>query len=111
MCCHSPQPHIYFGTAKVSDGIREGGGGTDELLSFREQGMIHGPGEEVEEESGEAGQVQRERYVGFFSLFLLHRGLGGHTGEIFPPVAEKLGESGMDQSVLRNGPDHSRRGC
>lgn len=51
------------------------GGGADELLSFREQGMIHGPGEEVEEESGEAGQVLRERYVLFF--FCAAQEIGG----------------------------------
>lgn len=55
---------------------RWGGGGADELLSFREQGMIHGPGEEVEEEeSGEAGQVLRERYVLFF--FCAAQEIGG----------------------------------
>lgn len=84
MCCHSPQPHIYFGTAKVSDGTREGGGGTDELLSFREQGMIHGPGEEVEEESGEAGQVQRERYVGVFLSFCCTGDWGDTRVKYFP---------------------------
>lgn len=46
---------------------RRGGGGADELLSFLERGMIRGPRQEEEEESGEAGQVLRERYVLFFS--------------------------------------------
>lgn len=87
---------------------RRGGGGADELLSFLERGMIRGPGEEEEEESGEAGQVLRERYVLFF-FSLLHRRLGGNgekgrerkrTGEIFSPVAEEMGESGKGQLCI-----------
>lgn len=63
--------------------------------------MRRGPGEEVE--SGEARQVLRERYVLFF-FFLCCTGdwwreKNGRkrTGEIFPPVAEEMGESGMGQ--------------
>lgn len=80
---------------------RWGGGGADELLSFLERGMIRGPGEEVEEESGEAGQVLRERYMLFLCCTRDWRGEKGRgrkrTGEIFPPVAEEMGESGKGQ--------------
>lgn len=66
--------------------------------------MIRGPGEEVEEESGEACQVLRERYVLFFSAAQEIGGGGRYgrkrTGEIFPPVAEEMGESGMGQLCI-----------
>lgn len=80
--------------------------------------MKRGPGEEVEEESGEAGQVLRERYVLFFSV--LHRRMAGRRvqrkreeGQVkyFPLWQRKWGKVERASSVLRNGLNHSRRGC
>lgn len=78
--------------------------------------MIRGPGEEVEEESGEASQVLRERYVLFFSAAQeTGAGEGGGMGEkgqvkYFPLWQRKWGKVEWVSSVLRNGLNHSRRG-
>lgn len=101
---------------------RRGGGGADELLSFLEQGMIRGPGEEeeeVEEESCEAGQVLRERYVLFFLLCCsgdwggMERKGEREKGQVkyFPLWQRKWGKVERASSVLRNGLNHSQRGC
>lgn len=78
-----------------------GGGGADELLSFRrarDDTWAKGGGGGVEWRSW---QVLRERYVGVGVLSLLHRRLEKRErvriGEISPLVAEAMGESGMGQ--------------